>query len=96
VPAGASVTVLNRAVVAVADGTEIEFSVSENCEASSIYTSVAGVFGVGQTVRVQKTTLRDLLEMLPIGTSIVVKLDIEDASNKINDTNSASKRNTHQ
>jgi|GEM_PF-503086 hypothetical protein len=26
----------------------------------------------------------------------IVKLDIEDASNKINDTNSASKRNTHQ
>ena len=29
VPAGASVTVLNRVVVAVADGTEIEVSVSE-------------------------------------------------------------------
>jgi FkbM family methyltransferase len=77
VPAGTSVTVLHRAVVGIADGTEIEFSVSENCEASSIYTSVAGVFGVGQTVRVQKTTLHDLLDMLPIGTSIVVKLDIE-------------------
>ena len=78
-PAGVSVTVLNRAVVADDDGAEVKFSISENCEASSIYTSVADVFGVGKTVMVHKITLSTLVDMLPVDGQIVVKLDIEGA-----------------
>ena len=73
------ITALNRAVVAVDADAEVEFTISENCEASSIYFSVASVFGVGRTVSVQTTTLQALVDLLPIGTPVVVKLDIEGA-----------------
>jgi FkbM family methyltransferase len=79
VSADSLVTVLNRAVSAEVDGTEIEFFLSENCEASSIYASVSSVYRQKAGIRVAVVGLGSLLDRFSSTDSIVVKMDIEGA-----------------
>ncbi|MFN9041852.1 MAG: hypothetical protein ACK5YO_36530, partial [Planctomyces sp.] len=52
VPAGVQVSVRNEALIGTMGGADVDFYSSDNCEASSLYASVAGVFGLGKKITV--------------------------------------------
>ncbi|MFN5078826.1 MAG: FkbM family methyltransferase [Planctomyces sp.] len=79
VPAGVQVSVRNEALIGTMGGPDVDFYSSDNCEASSLYPSVAGVFGLGKKITVPTVRLETLVEQFETDQKIVVKMDIEGA-----------------
>lgn len=79
VPYGVQCCVRNEALTGDNTIKELDFYPSENCEASSLYPSVAGVFGLGRKITVPAVSLRALVDQFVNDQRLIVKMDIEGA-----------------
>jgi FkbM family methyltransferase len=79
VPFGVQFSVRNEALTGDNSVKELDFYPSENCEASSLYPSVAGVFGLASKITVPAVSLQALVDQFEKDQHLVVKMDIEGA-----------------
>lgn len=78
-PAGARISARREASTGQGGVTQVDFNSYENCEASSLFPSVAGVFGLGRKITVPAVGLETRVDQLTSDQRLVVKMDIEGA-----------------
>jgi FkbM family methyltransferase len=71
--------IIHAALVGIGAPAELMLQVSENPEASSVFLSVSGVFGVRETVNVPTMTLDAVMDILSEPRVHMIKMDIEGA-----------------